>query len=547
MVGVRAPAGIAQAELEDRVRALPQVERNAQVGGAIRRRRSRRRERRRAPTGSPHGREVGDTGYEDLHEARRALGDALERLELAHHPLPQLRPTPGTALGELALAQILVGLAPGRDVLEDQGEAAVRQHRGGEHVEPAAHRLAAVLEPHGLPAEGDPRIGLDPLALEAGDHLQGRPPRGVDQPGHLLEERVHLEEAVVDRATGVVEDHLRQAVPLVDRREERAEARLALAQGVLRRAPAMGVDDRADVSEELAGGPGAGAPGVDRPPVLAVGSAQPVVEREGLPPGGGLGEHVLRPLAVVRMDRRGPAGAEAAVLVLPGEVVPPAAEVGAAVVGVGGPEHRRGGVGQLLEALGARPLPRGALAFADLGRHGEGAHDHQAQRELEVDQARRGIEVDHAEIPVTAGRRLGREERDHRSGEGDHPGADPEADGEHQADGDVAERDHLEPEDADRRRHASRRQRRRLDQAAPVETADSGTQREDRRRHDQHPEAVPHPPFAGEAGPPVAVVEPRERGGADDPPDQRRDHHAADAEGDQVDRARGGPPAGAPR
>jgi hypothetical protein len=188
-------------------------------------------------------------------ERRRPLLDdrAVARLAGAQ----ALREPRRLGAGLLALRQQPLALAlrrpRRRDVGEQDGHAVVRGAADAErvHVEPAAHRLRAVLEAHRLAGERHVPVGLHPVRLERRHELARRAPDGRGEPGLLLERRVGLEPAVVHRPAGRVEDHLHDAEPLVDRREERAVALLALAQrGLLRAALA----DVAEVARQPAAG-----------------------------------------------------------------------------------------------------------------------------------------------------------------------------------------------------------------------------------------------------------------------------------------------------
>jgi hypothetical protein len=125
--------------------------------------------------------------------------------------------SPAQPLGHLALG----------DVVEDEGEPAPRLDRRREDVEAATHRLRALLEADGLAAERHATVGLHPPRLEAGHELERRAADRAVQPGHRLELRIGLQEAVVHRAPVGVQDHLAEAVALVDR-ENSARNRASL-------------------------------------------------------------------------------------------------------------------------------------------------------------------------------------------------------------------------------------------------------------------------------------------------------------------------------
>jgi hypothetical protein len=88
-------------------------------------------------------------------------------------------------------------------------------------IERAAHRGSMVLEPDGLPRQGDVSIGPKPEVVEAGDKLSGRPVVRVPQARMPFKGRVELDKPVVLRLLLSVEEHLDDAESDVHRREER--------------------------------------------------------------------------------------------------------------------------------------------------------------------------------------------------------------------------------------------------------------------------------------------------------------------------------------
>ena len=62
------------------------------------------------------------------------------------------------------------------------------------------------------------------MRLELRDQLERGTPDRVMETGHLLEQRVRVEEPIVDRRTGFVDDDLAEAVALVDGLEQFPEA-----------------------------------------------------------------------------------------------------------------------------------------------------------------------------------------------------------------------------------------------------------------------------------------------------------------------------------
>jgi hypothetical protein len=130
------------------------------------------------------------------------------------------------------LLQRGVGMLARGDVAEQQRDAAagIAADARCVDVEPASHRLRAVLEARRLAGAGDTSIGIDPEAVQPRHQFQRRPAGGVRQAGMPLESRVHLDEAVIDRLSLLVEDHVDDAKALVDRFEQGAVALLAGAQ-----------------------------------------------------------------------------------------------------------------------------------------------------------------------------------------------------------------------------------------------------------------------------------------------------------------------------
>ncbi len=120
--------------------------------------------------------------------------------------------------------QLRFGQVAGRVVLEHDGESPLGLDRHAEHVEPTPHGVGPLLEPDGFPTQSDARVAVDPMRFEIGHQLLGGPTDGVGQTRHLLEERIGVEESVVDRSTLGVHDHLAEGKSLVDRVEERAES-----------------------------------------------------------------------------------------------------------------------------------------------------------------------------------------------------------------------------------------------------------------------------------------------------------------------------------
>ena len=101
---------------------------------------------------------------------------------------------------------------------------------------------------------------------------RARFPTASTNPVLLHERRVRLEEAVVHRRAAVVEQHLDDAEPLVDRLEERAVPRLALAQ---RR---LGAHALGDVAREERDAPLLGRVGVHLEMDVAVGAGKAMGE-----------------------------------------------------------------------------------------------------------------------------------------------------------------------------------------------------------------------------------------------------------------------------
>ncbi len=155
-----------------------------------------------------------EPGGETLNLGRPLLDPALER--------------------RVEVPDLVLGHLPRGDVREDDGEPPQGRVSDGRrvHVEPPAERLRPVLEPGRFAAEGDPGERLDPVVFEARDELARGPPDDVGRdPAHRRERRVDVEEPVVERLPVVVDHHLAEGEPLVDGREQRPVALLALAEG----------------------------------------------------------------------------------------------------------------------------------------------------------------------------------------------------------------------------------------------------------------------------------------------------------------------------
>ena len=95
-------------------------------------------------------------------------------------------------------------------VLEDDPEHPALADRHGEHVEPAAHGVRSELEPQA------PRPiaagGCHPMRLEVWNQLECGTLDRFMKPGHLLEQRVGVEEPIVDQRAGIVDDDLAEAI-----------------------------------------------------------------------------------------------------------------------------------------------------------------------------------------------------------------------------------------------------------------------------------------------------------------------------------------------
>src|SRR5687767_3124220 len=97
-----------------------------------------------------------------------------------------------------------------------------------EDVEPAAHRLGAVLEADRLAGLRHPSIRVDPVLLERGDELPRRATDGISEARLPREDGIRLEEPIVHRTPSIVEQHLDDAEPFIKCIEERPVARVAL-------------------------------------------------------------------------------------------------------------------------------------------------------------------------------------------------------------------------------------------------------------------------------------------------------------------------------
>ncbi len=155
---------------------------------------------------------------------RRARGvDAVEfgEAEVGCHPIRRHVPVPGAhalARGERllqsfpALPQLDFAAPPPRDVAEQDRHLARIRRSDAErlHVEPAAQRLRAVVEPGGLARKRHPAVSLGPIGLQAGRQLAGQPPRWGGETTLAFEGGIGLQETVVD-PHALLQDDLDQA------------------------------------------------------------------------------------------------------------------------------------------------------------------------------------------------------------------------------------------------------------------------------------------------------------------------------------------------
>ena len=107
-------------------------------------------------------------------------------------PEPDLRAVLDQVEAQLAFAQLRqrarqlhFGLAPNRDVLKQDGKLAGARIADavGVNVEPASHRLGALLEAGRLAGQRDFSIQLNPVRLEPGHQFQGALARSGRQSG----------------------------------------------------------------------------------------------------------------------------------------------------------------------------------------------------------------------------------------------------------------------------------------------------------------------------------------------------------------------------
>ena len=126
-----------------------------------------------------------------------------------------------------SLLAFLFHALPLAHVLEDEGD--LPKMRGAdpvrEDVEPALHRGGMALETERLAGLGDVSVALEPARIEIRDELSRRPSERARESRVGLEGGIRLEEAVVDRLA-VLDDHLHEAVTVVDGLEERPVAGL---------------------------------------------------------------------------------------------------------------------------------------------------------------------------------------------------------------------------------------------------------------------------------------------------------------------------------
>ena len=190
---------------------------------------------------------------------RQAVADRRQRITQLVRQGGQELGLAAVGLGQVVgqPAQFLFRALARRDVGKQQRHlAAVRAaDAGGVDIEPARHGRRLVLEARRLARERHPAIGVEPERVQAGQHLARGAAHGIHQAGVLLEHRVHLQEAVVDRLAGRVEDHLEDAEALVDRLEQGAIAFFAGAQLFLYPLALGGVEDDRDQALEFAAWP----------------------------------------------------------------------------------------------------------------------------------------------------------------------------------------------------------------------------------------------------------------------------------------------------
>jgi hypothetical protein len=128
------------------------------------------------------------------------------------------------------LGAFRLGPPPFGDIVEHHRELQGGDAEGGDLV-PAAERGRELLEMVGDAAEGDCAVALNPLPLGAGQGRAHGAPEQVlaAQPGEPLERGVEVEEAVVVRPPGGVQDQLVQRHPGEVGLEQQAEALVAVA------------------------------------------------------------------------------------------------------------------------------------------------------------------------------------------------------------------------------------------------------------------------------------------------------------------------------
>jgi hypothetical protein len=122
----------------------------------------------------------------------------------------------------------------------------------GVDIVPAPQRLGAILETDRFTRPRDPAVDLEPVLFVRRRELAHPPPGGVHEPGLPLERLVHLDEPIVGRLVGVVEQDLDDAEALVDGVEQHPVPRLALAQRRLGVLAVRDVGAQPDMAEELA-------------------------------------------------------------------------------------------------------------------------------------------------------------------------------------------------------------------------------------------------------------------------------------------------------
>src|SRR3954471_10437473 len=140
----------------------------------------------------------------------------------------------GSLLQLATRPQRLLRAFPRGDISEE--DANLSQFRRfewkSEHFIPARQGICLGLKPRGLACESDTTVNIKPMLLMLRDKFANRFSNRVRQPGLLLEGAIHIEKPIVRRIATLIENHLDDAEPFLDRIEQRAVTLFTEPQGI---------------------------------------------------------------------------------------------------------------------------------------------------------------------------------------------------------------------------------------------------------------------------------------------------------------------------